>query len=798
LTLRSSESAASKLASRLHEEIAENINLKLDDYLAALQKADEPLRVNDLNELLRKLPVAQNGRAIIIDREGRQIASSTEPSHFGNPRPARSLPGGDDPVAQGAVRELHQRMPALADLRTALQYQFDVITAKPLARESWLTQATPYQDPSGKTDWILLTAMPESYYLEGVRTGNSQSAMVFAIALALSLAVAILLAAVVTVPIRRIAHATRLLAGGDLAQRVPNSRLEELAALSQAFNNMAEQLQKSFDDLSAMTAELARREQSLEESERRYRTLFEDVPIGLFRTAYSGQFLELNAAGMALTGVTAREQVLAMNVLDLYADPVARIRWQKSEDRTGAVRSELLVRRPADGKEIYVNIVSRAVRDPDTGAIVHYEGSIEDISERKRAEAELLRHRDHLEELVRERTVALSVVLAKAESANRAKSVFLSNMSHELRTPLNSVIGFSQLLSNSNAMSADEKHKLAMINRSGHHLLMLINDILELSKIETGRVELMLEAVDLRALLDAALEMVQLRADQAGIGLALRCGPGLPQIVRADGAKLRQVLLNLLSNAVKFVKRGAVTLAVDARDLADGRSALTFAVHDTGPGIAAADIERIFEPFVQADTPATQAGTGLGLPISRQFVRLMGGELKVVSALGEGATFSFSVTLEREESMLGPRLPHARVVGLPPSERGHTILVVDDNLDGCELLRGLLLPLGFVVYEAHDGEQGEQKIALLRPDLVFMDRRMPRMDGLELTRRIRARSDLPQPKIVMLTASAFEEERQQALASGADAFMRKPLEQDTLFEVLGQQLGLHFHTVQEE
>ena len=371
-------------------------------------------------------------------------------------------------------------------------------------------------------------------------------------------------------------------------------------------------------------------------------------------------------------------------------------------------------------------------------------------------------------------------------------------MSHELRTPLNSVIGFSQLLSNSNAMSADEKHKLAMINRSGHHLLMLINDILELSKIETGRVELMLEAVDLRALLDAALEMVQLRADQAGIGLELRCGPGLPQMVRADGAKLRQVLLNLLSNAVKFVKRGSVTLAVDARELAHGQTALTFAVRDTGPGIATADIERIFEPFVQADTPATQAGTGLGLPISREFVRLMGGELKVVSAPGEGATFSFTVTLEREENMLAPRLPHARVVGLPPSERGHTILVVDDNLDGCELLRGLLLPLGFVVYEAHDGEQGEQKIASLRPDLVLMDWRMPRMDGLELTRRIRARSDLPQPKIVMLTASAFEEERQQALASGADAFMRKPLEQDTLFEVLGQQLGLHFHTVQEE
>lgn len=415
LTLRSSENAAGKLASRLHEEIAENINLKLDDYLAALQKAGAPLRVNDLNELLRRLPVALHGRAIIVDRDGRQIASSTEPSHFGNPLPEPSQAGAGDPVTGDALRALRGRLPVLADLRTALQYRFDVVTAKPLARETWLAQATPYQDRAGKTDWVLLTAMPEAYYLEGVRTGNSQSAMVFALALALALVVAILLAAMVTAPIRRIAHATRLLAAGDLAQRAPPSRLEELAALSQAFNDMGEQLQKSFDDLSAMTARLALREKSLERSERRYRTLFEDVPIGLFRTAHNGRFLELNAAGMALAGIHDRAALASMNVLDLYADPVARIGWQKSVDgKAGSMHSELLFRRPSDGKEIHVRVVSRAVRDPDTGEIAYHEGSIEDISERKAAEAELLHHRDKLEELVRERSAALAAALAKA------------------------------------------------------------------------------------------------------------------------------------------------------------------------------------------------------------------------------------------------------------------------------------------------------------------------------------------------------------------------------------------------
>jgi two-component system sensor histidine kinase/response regulator len=793
LTLRSAESTADKLASRLHEEIAENINLQLDDYMAEVQTAGAPLRVNDINELLRKLPVARHGRAIVIDHAGHQIASSTEPTHFGNPLPERS---GEDAVAALAVTELRRHVPVLADLRTALEYRFDLVTAKPLGRETWLTQATPYADRSGAVDWILLTAMPESYYLEGVRTGNSQSAMVFAMALALALVVAILLAALVTGPIRRIAAATGLLAGGDLAQRVPPSRLEELGALSRAFNNMAERLQTSFDDLSAMTATLARREHSLEESELRYRTLFKDVPIALFRISHAGQFIELNVAGMALIGLDERARLASINVLDLYDDPLARIGWIKSFPEQGGspLRSEVMIKRLDDGRRAFVSVTARAVRDPDSGAVLHYEGSLEDISERKRVEAELVRHRVHLEELVRERTAALAAALATAESANQAKSVFLSNMSHELRTPLNSVIGFSQLLANSNAMSSEEKHRLAMINRSGHHLLTLINDILELSKIEAGRTELSLEPVDLRALLDGALEMVQLRAEQSGVKLQLRA-EALPAVIRADGAKLRQVLLNLLSNAVKFVGHGTVTLEVAARALGGADVALSFAVRDTGPGIASGDIERIFLPFVQADTPATQAGTGLGLTISRQYVRLMGSELAVQSTPGAGATFGFTLTVAVEAQAEAEVGAHAHVVGLPPAERGRVVLIVDDNRDGCELLRGLLEPLGFIVHEAWDGLEGEARIVALQPDLVLMDWRMPKLDGLALTRRVRLRTDIAQPRIVVVTASAFEEERQEALASGADDFMRKPIEQEALFAILAAQLGLHFHSV---
>ena len=517
VTLTSAENAAVKLAGRLHEEIADNINLQLDDLLSQLQEQGRQLSTGAISELLHKLPMARNGRAIVIDLQGQLIANSEQ------------LPLAADQVAYTAVMELSKNVPVLAALKTARQLQFDIITSKPLAREAWLMQVTPYQDRSGGTDWLLLTAMPESWYLEGVRTGNSQSAMVFAVALLLTLIAAILLSALVTAPIRRLARATRALARGELHQRVPGSRLEELGALSVSFNFMAERLQRTFDELSSMTAKLAAREQSLERSER-----------------------------------------------------------------------------------------------------------------------ELRSHRDHLEQAVRERTAALSVALTRAEAANRAKSVFLSNMSHELRTPLNAVIGFSDMLSGEAGLDEEQRRKLALINRSGHHLLMLINDILELSRIETGRLELQLAPVDLRMLFAAVMTAVRLRTDPGKIELQLHCDAA-PEVVLADGAKLRQVLFNLLSNAVKFCNCGLVMLTVQPQATeaaATGRRRLRFAVSDTGPGIAAPDQEQIFQPFVQADTPATQAGTGLGLTISREFVRLMGGELEVDSTVGAGSTFWFELDLE--------------------------------------------------------------------------------------------------------------------------------------------------------
>jgi CheY-like chemotaxis protein/two-component sensor histidine kinase len=336
-------------------------------------------------------------------------------------------------------------------------------------------------------------------------------------------------------------------------------------------------------------------------------------------------------------------------------------------------------------------------------------------------------------------------------------------------------------------MLPEEKRNLAIIHRSGQHLLTLINDILELSKIEAGRAVLQTEVVNLNDMLQEVLDMVSMRAGQTGVELVVD-SVGLPASARVDGTKLRQVLLNLMSNAVKFTAQGKVTLRVRGASR-NGHCELAFAVIDNGPGIAEEDQARIFEPFIQADGPGAKEGTGLGLTISREFVQLMGGTLTLQSVLGGGATFSFTLAVQVTDE--APDAGEEQVTPLEPQQR-RRILVADDNADGCTLLESLLKPLGFEVAVVGDGAQALAMVDVWQPDLVFMDWRMPALDGLSATRHIRANQDRPQPRIVMLTASAFAEEREEALNAGADEFMRKPVEQEQLYAVLEQQLDLQF------
>jgi signal transduction histidine kinase/DNA-binding NarL/FixJ family response regulator len=407
------------------------------------------------------------------------------------------------------------------------------------------------------------------------------------------------------------------------------------------------------------------------------------------------------------------------------------------------------------------------------------------------------RNRDLEQEVTERRQTEQELVRAKeeAETANRTKSTFLAHMSHELRTPLNAILGFAQLLQRSPGLSPQQLENLQTISRSGEHLLALINDVLEMSRIEAGRTLLEEEVFDLHALLDGLAEMFGLRARDKGLQLLCERGEDLPRYVRADEGKLRQILINLLSNAIKFTAGGGVVIRV--KQAADR---LHFEVEDTGLGIAPEEQKTLFDAFVQTDTGKhMQAGTGLGLAITQQFVRLMGGEIEVKSAVGKGSTFRFDLPAcpaSVEE------LPHSRqtrrAVALEPGQPEYRILVVEDQEENRQLMRQLLEPMGFAFKEATDGRQGVDLWAKWKPHLIWMDMRMPVMDGYEATRQIKATLQGEKTKVLALTASAFEEDRQKVLEAGCDDFVRKPFRAEEIFAMLEHHLGIRFLYEDEE
>jgi len=382
-----------------------------------------------------------------------------------------------------------------------------------------------------------------------------------------------------------------------------------------------------------------------------------------------------------------------------------------------------------------------------------------------------------------------------AEKAIRAKSWFLANMSHELRTPLNAILGFSGLMRDEAGISEEQRKTLDIINRSGEHLLNLLNDVLDVARIEAGSVSVEISSVDMMEMLSDITNLMRLRAKEKDLELLQDTSSEFPRLVLTDGHKLRQVLINLVGNAIKYTQKGSVTLRLDSRPGETAkRVVLILEVEDTGVGISVEDQSRIFDPFVQVGNLVAQKGTGLGLAITRTYVEMMGGRVSVESTLGKGSIFRVEapVDLAEESEVIKNEITCGRIVGLVPDQPEHRILIVEDQMDSLLLLKRLMENVGFETRVAMDGGEGVKMFQSWRPHFIWMDVRMPIMDGLEATRRIRTLDGGQDVKIVALTASVFKEERDNVIEAGMDDFVRKPYRPVEIFDCMKRQLGVSF------
>ena len=520
-----------------------------------------------------------------------------------------------------------------------------------------------------------------------------------------------------------------------------------------------------YSDLRRENTERQRIEGVLREREARIRRLVDSNIIGVFFWSVDGRITDANDAFLQLIGYD-RGELQATRLHWSNFDPPRRDApdtrpWEDiHQTATVSYYEKEFVRK--DGTRIPVLVGGASLEDARDSGV----GFVLDLTARKLAEAE--------------RAARLA-----ADAANQAKSEFLANMSHELRTPLNGILGYAQILLNDRGVGESQIGALKVIRQSGEHLLALINDILDLAKIEAGKLELHPTDTDLAEFLGMIVEIAHVRAQQKGLDFVTDIAPDLPVGIRVDERRLRQVLLNLLSNAIKFTDTGQVTLHVRFSP----PSRMGFEVCDTGIGIAPDWLGTIFEPFEQVGEIRRRAGgTGLGLTISRQFVRLMGSEIGVDSRVGQGSRFWFELDVAVVPTSMAPAPVDTITTGYIGPRK--TVLIVDDMPQNRAIALDMLKPLGFVTAEAENGRDALDKAQSLRPDLILMDMMMPEMDGMEATRRLRQLPGLETTPVIAVSASASGADESSSLAAGANVFLAKPINMGRLLSQIGTLLNL--------
>ncbi|MGR3278954.1 PAS domain S-box protein [Acaryochloris marina NIES-2412] len=536
-------------------------------------------------------------------------------------------------------------------------------------------------------------------------------------------------------------------------------------------------------------------EASLIESEARFSAAFQDAPIGMALISPEGQWLKVNDALANLLGYTPTK---LMNLtLPEIVHPDDRTVEEAERQRliTGVISNYCLEIRclHQQGREVWVLLNASQVKSQRTFSpycIVQ----VQDIHKRKQGEASLQSFNTNLEQLVEERTSQLKAAIETAEIANQAKSRFIANMSHEFRTPLHGIMGFSQLLLKDPHITPEQQSSLNTIHRSSEHLLSLVNEVITLSKVEAGMLTYESKDVNLHDLCEGVQDLFSLQAVSKNLQFQIELTPDIPQYVRTDAQKLRQILINLLGNALKFTKQGRVDCLVQWRSASSKASShqLGFTIQDTGPGIPEHLLPQLFESFAQ--DPLTRdkfGGIGMGLTICQRFIHLLKGDISIGSVEGQGTTVRFHIPVELGEPILEPSVSQRTAVRLAEHQIPYRILVVEDYPDNREILVMMLETVGFEVQEAENGQEAVDINRTWHPHLIWMDLQLPLLNGLEATQLIKAQTPDP-PVIIAITAQALESDEVKALKAGCDDYLTKPYQASQVFEKMAQHLDIAY------
>ncbi|MCC5608639.1 response regulator [Nostoc sp. CHAB 5834] len=774
------------------------------------------LLLSQIGNFLANLKINDSGETFILERSGLIVASSTSepPYTIINGKGKRlSALDSQNSLIRLTTQSLRKRFGSLRFVVGKQQLSFTADGTR------YFVQVKNWRDELG-LDWLIVAVIPEGEFMEQINANTRVTILLCIVAFLVATRIGILTSGWVIKPILQLNTSAKKIAKGEWEQIPEIQRSDELGELANSFETMAKQLQVSFNTLSAKNAQMQVLNEALSHSQIRLTQFLEAMPIGVFIIDAEGEPYYTNNIGEQILGQGAIAQVSREQLSEVYQAYLAGTDQLYPSDRLPILRALLGESTRIDDMEIRhsdkiipIEVLGKPIYD-ESGNLTFAIATFFDITQRKQAENLLAEYNRTLEAQVKKRTEQFQQAIeqlqitqqeliqsqkiaaqeqqaavreaARSTAANLAKSEFLANMSHELRTPLNAILGFTQFMSRDYSLSGEHQENLAIINRAGEHLLNLINDILEMSKIEAGRITLNTSSFDLIHVLKKLEQMQHASAASKNLELVFEYAQNIPKYIETDENKLCQVLLNLLGNAIKFTNTGRVTLRVrlgagEQGEMGEMREMreqypphlpyLFFEVQDTGCGIAPQELDLLFEAFEQTEIGRkSQQGTGLGLAISRKYVQLMGGDITVNSIPGVGSRFAFDIQI----ALTCPReIPTNQIryqtLALAPTEKAYRILVVDDSKESRMLLVKILTFVGFEVREAIDGSEAIANWESWQPHLIFMDMRMPIMDGYEATRIIKAKQIGYRAANTLRRLSKSEQllsSRSQYLASG--------------------------------